>query len=298
MKREISFILLILMFGINGYGQFSAPEAIRIGLYSDIQYCDCPTAGSRHYRESLAKIPLMIKHLNTEDLRFIVDLGDRIDRDYKSFKAVDYLLEASIHPIIFVPGNHDFSVSAINKIRIKSKSGFLKGYHSQTIGKWHIIFLNGLDNSIIAHSWFSLKFWKAKRDLIVLEAQKAPNAYDWNGGLGSRQLDWFSTELETAKENKKNIIVFCHQPLFPGNAHDLWKYEDMLQILSEYPEEAWWISGHDHKGGYQEVNGVHLLTLHGMVEGTEYSYGIMELHEDQVTFVGYGDQPGLDVLKK
>jgi len=298
MNRKTLFTILFLLLGLNGNGQQTAANFIRIGLFADIQYYNGPAAGSRHYRQSLEKIPKMISHLNMEDLNFMVDLGDRIDRDYKSFKAVDDLLEESIHQVIFVPGNHDFSVSNFNKLRITTKSGYSKGYHSQTIENWHMIFLNGLDNSMVAHPWFSLKYWKAKRSLGILEAKKAPNAYDWNGGLGEKQIAWFRAQLKMASKKKMNVMVFCHQPIFPGNAHNLWGYEYMLQLLSDYPREVWWISGHDHKGGYQEVNGVHLLTLRGMVEGSEYSYGILELQKDNVNLIGYGDQPDLDELTK
>ncbi|MCK5821069.1 MAG: metallophosphoesterase [Bacteroidales bacterium] len=298
MNRKTTLIISLLIIGLNGYGQKSLTNIIRIGLYTDIQYYDGPAAGSRHYRQSLEKIPKMLKHLNTEDLDFLVELGDRIDRDYKSFKPVEALLSESRHPIIFVPGNHDYSVSSFNKIRVTAKSGHSKAYHSQTIGKWHLVFLNGLDNSIVAHSWYSLKYWKAKRKLETLKAQNAPNAYDWNGGLGEKQIAWLKTQMEIASTKKMNLIVFCHQPLFPGNAHNLWGYEYMLQLLSDHPGEAWWISGHDHRGGYQEVNGVHLLTLRGMVEGLELSYGILELHEDQVDLIGYGGQANLDELRK
>ncbi|MEA1875296.1 MAG: metallophosphoesterase [Bacteroidota bacterium] len=298
MKRKTTLILIILMFGFNGQGQTVTHNIIRIGIFADIQYYNGPRAGSRHYRQSLDKIPEMLSHLNTEDLSFLVELGDRIDRDYKSFKAVEDLLNESRHPVIFVPGNHDYSVSTLNKLRITAKSGYLKGYHSRVIGNWQIIFLNGMDNSMIAHPWFSLKYWKARSKLKVLKEANAPNAYDWNGGLGQKQTDWLKTQLDMAREKKKNLLVFCHQPIFPGNAHNLWDYEYMLQLLSEFPKEVWWISGHDHRGGYQEVNGVHLLTLRGMVEGFEYSYGILELQEDKVNLIGFGDQPDLEELMK
>jgi len=290
--------LLFLMLGLFGYGQQDSLPTIRIGLFADIQYYNGPTEGSRHYRKSLDKISEMLEHLNKEDLNFLVDLGDRIDRDYKSFTAVDDILKKSNHKIIFVPGNHDYSVSTFNKLRVTSKSGYLKGYHTQVIDNWQFIFLNGMNNSIVAHSWFSFKYWKAKHYLKNLKVDNASNAYDWNGGLGKKQLAWFKTQLKIASKTNKNLLVFCHQPLFPGNAHNLWDYENMLQLLSDYPGKVWWISGHDHRGGYQEVNGVHLLTLHGMVEGLNYSYGILELQKDRVDMNGYGNQADLDDLIK
>ena len=107
-----------------------------------------------------------------------------------------------------------------------------------TIGNWRLIFLNGLDNSMIANPWFTPKYWKARQHLSELKAKKAPNAYDWNGGLGKKQTIWFQFQVQLAQDENQNIAVFCHQPLFPGNAHSLWNNDQVLQELSLFPGEV------------------------------------------------------------
>ncbi len=298
MNKKGLFTLYFLVVGIVIYGQQSNSGSIRIGLFTDIQYYDGPDSGSRHYRESLDKLPKILNKLNAEELNFMVDLGDRIDQKYESFNGVEEILKNSRHSIVFIPGNHDFSVAPCKKSKIVAKTGHPKGYHSKTIGNWQFIFLNGMDNSLIAHTWISPKYWTAWRKLKDLEEKKSPNAYDWNGGLGRKQLSWFKSQLETAKNKELHVVVFCHQPLFPGNAHNLWDYEELLNYFSNYTEEIWWISGHDHRGGYQDIDNLHLLTLKGMVEGSELSYGILELTEHTVNLLGFGNQLSLVDLQK
>lgn len=268
-------------------------ERIRIGVFADIQYKDVSSSGNRHYRESLAKVHLMIQHLNQSDLDFLVDLGDRIDGDYESFTAIEAELNKRKDSIYFVPGNHDYAVDNPYKKEVTRKSGSRKGYHRLSKTHWDFIFLNGMAKSSLAHPPFTLRHLAANHYLSQLKRKQAPNAYDWNGGLGRKQTRWLEKQLNEARLSKKNLIIFCHQPLFPGNPHNLWEDQKILQLLSQYPGQIWWISGHDHRGGYQKLGQVHLLTLHGMVEGSSYSYGIIEIEGSNLHFQGYGNQVNL-----
>ena len=127
------FVLLAgLMIGIepgvvNIQAQTNAADIIRIGLVADIQYCDCPSSGSREYRLSLSKLDSCITELNQQQPDFIVDLGDRIDRDYSSFASIDSLLSLAVSPVYFVPGNHDFSVKIKHKKEILRKTNSPQG---------------------------------------------------------------------------------------------------------------------------------------------------------------------------
>ena len=53
-------------------GETSKP--LRIGLITDLHYADKPPAGTRHYRETLAKLAESAERLR--DLDFVVELGD------------------------------------------------------------------------------------------------------------------------------------------------------------------------------------------------------------------------------
>ena len=293
MKKLSLLIFFFCMFTLMLNAQITNSTRIKIGLVADIQYADAPTAGSRHYRASLQKLPVMVEIMNRSQLDFVVDLGDRIDRDFVSFIAVDSILEQLNSPLYMVPGNHDFSVQDRFKKRVIKKTGSPAGYHSKVKGDWRFIFLNGLDNSLVAHPDNTYKYKKANKELKKLVANKKANAYDWNGGFNIRQEKWMIKELRKARENNQHVILFCHQPLTPGNVHSLWNNQHILALLSEYPDEVYWINGHDHHGGYEKIGNVHLITLHGMVEGDNPSFAILRIEGNKVSFEGFGDQTNI-----
>jgi hypothetical protein len=55
-----------------------------------------------------------------------------------------------------------------------------------------------------------------------------------------------------------------------------------------------WINGHDHKGGYAFVRGIHHLTVPGMVESPSggNSYAVAEVLADRIVIEGRGTTPG------
>ena len=62
--------------------------SIRFGIISDPQYSDIDDMKGREYRKSLDKLSEAIDLLNSEDLEFIVQLGDLIDHEYESYAPV------------------------------------------------------------------------------------------------------------------------------------------------------------------------------------------------------------------
>ena len=293
MRITIFLILLLSVQSLNITAQSSDNSLIRIALVADIQYADQQKSGTRFYRQSLTKTDSMIDVLNNEELSYIVDLGDRIDRDYKSYVAIENILAKSEHQVIFIPGNHDFVVDNKDKKLINSKTGDKRGYHSSSQENWHFVFLNGMKQSMEAYPKNSFPFMKAKKELSRLKEAGAVNAYDWNGGLGKKQTAWLLAEAKFAHDNDLNLMIFCHQPIFPGNAHSLWNYQSLTEELKDFQGELWWISGHDHKGGFGVHHGINMFTMHGMVEGEGSSFGILEIMKDSVRLIGYGDQPDL-----
>lgn len=293
MRTTIFLALLLTTQSLSLIAQSADTSLIRIALVADIQYANQQKSGTRFYRQSLAKTDSMINVLNNERLSFIVDLGDRIDRDYENFDAIDNILAKSEHKVIFIPGNHDFVVDNKDKKLINSKTNNKQGYHSFSKENWHFVFLNGMKHSMVAYPKNTLPYWKAKKELSKLKEARAINAYDWNGGLGKKQTSWLLAEVKFAQNNHLNLIIFCHQPIFPNNAHSLWKFESLTEKLKDFQGEIWWISGHDHKGAFGKYQGINMLTMHGMVEGQGSSYGILEIKNDSVRLIGYGDQPDL-----
>src|SRR3954466_15736768 len=60
------------------------PEArpkVRFGLITDLHYADRPPAGTRHYRETPAKLAEAARHFAEARPDFVVELGDLIAAD-------------------------------------------------------------------------------------------------------------------------------------------------------------------------------------------------------------------------
>ena len=87
---HISLILTVMIYSGTSEAQ------IQLGVFADCQYCDCETAGNRHYRNSPAKLTDCIAEFNqNKNLEFVVGLGDLIDRDFTSFAKVNSILKGS-----------------------------------------------------------------------------------------------------------------------------------------------------------------------------------------------------------
>lgn len=55
----------------------------KIGVVTDVQYCDCDNAGSRYYRLSPDKLKQANTRFKKENVDFIINLGDFIDRGFR-----------------------------------------------------------------------------------------------------------------------------------------------------------------------------------------------------------------------
>lgn|GEM_PF-4143991 len=53
---------------------------LRVGLITDLHHADKPSAGNRHYRESVGKLLEASKQFKSEKIDFVVELGDLVDR--------------------------------------------------------------------------------------------------------------------------------------------------------------------------------------------------------------------------
>lgn len=275
----------------------AGPEAV-IGMLADAQYCDCESAGTRFYRNSLRKMEECIREFSSRKLDFVIQLGDLIDRDFASFSRILAVYEQISVPSYHVLGNHDFAFPGRSGSEPLKSLGMPslgpgKGYFSFSVGDWEFIVLNGNDVSTFANRSGSDKYRKAEAIVAALKERKAPNAQAWNGGMGEEQIEWLRQTLDSARRANRRAVLFCHFPIFPGNEHNLYNDGQLLELLEAYPRCAVaWFSGHNHRGNYAERKGVHHLTLSGMVE-TEYrnSYAVVELYPDRLEVIGFDREP-------
>jgi hypothetical protein len=80
-----------LALGVAGapfVGCASRTNGLEVGVIADPQYADLPDRGTRAYRASIAKLGAAVEHFNARPLDFCVNLGDTIDREWRSYDAI------------------------------------------------------------------------------------------------------------------------------------------------------------------------------------------------------------------
>ncbi len=284
----------ILMVGVvyaSGAHAESAEEApeFSFGLVADVQYADIPASGSRYYRESLDKLRECVETFNAMDLVCVMDVGDVIDEGRDSFNDVMPIYNELDAPLHIALGNHDFPVSHEHTLGVLDME---ESYYSFSVNDWRFIVLDGNDLSVLAWPEGSDRYEESAAMLAELEEADAPNARTWNGGLGAAQLAWLEETLESAAEADEKVMLFCHFPVYPAGAHNLWNGEELVSLIEQHPHVVAYFNGHNHAGNYATREGVHYVTLHGMVETEdETAYAVVDVHGDRLEITGYGRQP-------
>jgi len=284
--------LILLFMNIN----FPSFSQIKIGVFADCQYCDCETAGSRFYRNSMEKLNECINQFNqNKKLAFVVGLGDLIDRDFASFDSVNVILTNSKKEVYQVIGNHDLGVEKTMIEKVPEKINLSETWYSFTKKDWRFIFLNG--NDITFHSNKQDITKKAEEMTDKLKNEGKPNFYDWNGGIGSKQSEWLEKELQKATSKKQKVAVFCHYPLLPFEAHTLWNSVEILSVLTKYSCVKLYLNGHNHAGNYAFQNGIHFINLKGMVETErENAFSLISFSDKQIEIEGFGREESRIIL--
>jgi predicted MPP superfamily phosphohydrolase len=260
---------------------------ISFGIVSDIQYCNCESDGTRFYSESLTKLRGAINDLNRHNLQFIVNLGDLIDRDITSLDSLLPIIGESNFPVYHVLGNHDFTDNIERGESINSLLNTGPGYYSFAVENFRFIVLNSSDISTYSPSYRSRK--QATKLLESLTSDQVINAYEWNGTLGSKQIEWLVNQLDQAENIGEKVILLSHHPVWPESRHCMFEYDKILKLIANYNNIGAWFSGHNHSGAYGNLNLVHFVTFRGMVETEDLnSYSVIELYNNKIWIKGYG----------
>ena len=254
------------------------------GAIADCQYCDVKTTGRRRYALSKEKLAKCVADFNTMDLAFVTHLGDFIDRDFASFDVVNPIYNQLKMPKYHVLGNHDFSVADHLKQDVPSKMGMPAKYYDFEKNGWRYVVLDGNDVSFHAYPKGSEEA-KHASEYYIGNKISSPK---WNGAIGAKQMAWLSEVLDDAQQNNEKVILFCHFPIYPANKHNLWNANEVIALLESFPCVKAYINGHNHHGNYGLKEGIHYVTLKGMVDTETTSYAVIKLHADQIDIVGYG----------
>ena len=262
------------------------------GAIADCQYCNVPNRGSRQYSFSAGKLEECIKELNTHDLKFVIHLGDFIDRDYDSFDKVLPTYQSLKMPAYHALGNHDFDVADKWKSKVPKRMGMQARYYDFVLEDWHFIVLDGNDVSFHAYPKDSSEY----REAEVYYQENKIQSPKWNGAVGKEQVAWMRKILEAAEVTAEKVVIYCHFPVYPADPHNLWNAEEIVSILEKFSCVKAYINGHNHKGAYGIKNGIHFLTLKGMVETEINAYSIISIHHNRLIINGHGRETNRSLL--
>jgi hypothetical protein len=288
MKNFFFFIITILIV----LSSCSKTEAIlKIGLVADPQYADKPTVGKRHYRESLWKLEEAIDTFNINNVDFVQNLGDIIDIDWESYNSIIPIYD-KLNPDIEnyqLLGNHDFAIDSAHMKDILDRLSMPNFYYSYSKEGWRFIVLDATD-----YSYYSNTLHKHDINQVNFyfeNTKEKSNSHRWNSAIGEEQQNWLKQELVSAISLNQKIILFSHSPIRPqSNSHNLWNDYEIVDIIENSSNVVAFINGHNHSGGYVFKNGIHYITIFGMVDTMISSYGILEIYKDSLVLIGYGNQ--------
>jgi len=275
--NKISMILLFLLQA----GICLQAQTFSFGMFADVHYAAVPDRGTRKYSQSLDKVAQCIDSMNKENVSFLIELGDFKDMPVPPDKnaALGYLkmIETAYSRFsgdrYHVLGNHDEDCISKNEFYSIAKNSGIAG----------------------KETWFTFK--KGGYHFIVLDAcfdstgrSYDTGNFDWSdANLPAAELKWMEKELNNSD---LPVIVFVHQLLY-GNSKATIKNAAMIRSVLEKSNKVKCVfHGHEHSGGYEQINGIHYYTLKGMIEGNfpeSNSFAKVTLEKKQILIRGYGN---------
>lgn len=275
----------------------AATRGFEIGLVADAQYADVEAKGTRFYRASLGRLEAAVEHFNGRDLAGCVHLGDLIDREWASFDTILRPLGRSRSRWHQLLGNHDFDVLDHLKPEVPRRLGLVARHSTVDVGDVRMVLMDTNDVSLYAARAGSPGRAAAEAELARLVAAGVRHAKPWNGAVGSAQLAWLDRVCAEARAARRKVIVCAHHPVYPANEHNAWDAGPVLAVLDRHPHVVAWLNGHNHAGHYGERNGVHYLTLRGMVETADTTaFATAWIHADRLVLTGHGREPSRELV--
>ncbi len=263
--------------GCDNETQTEARDNITVGMLTDVHYADREVAGTRYYRESLAKVEQAIMEFNSVKADFVIELGDYVDKGESLAAETAYLeqiereyekFDGERH---YVLGNHD--LATFSKEQFINGCGARENYYSFDKERFHLVVLDACYNED--------------------ESDYNAGNFDWKESyIPAAEQEWLEADLQATD---KKTIVFVHQRLDDDNASTGVKNASPVrEILEQSGKVLAVFQGHHHSGGYDNINGIHYCTLQALVEqsGLENnSYSVVQIWLDgSIEIKGFGKQ--------
>lgn len=267
---------------------------LRLGIIADPQYADRgPDLDlNRYFSEVPARLEQAIAHFELLPLDAIVVLGDLIDRGFENFTTVLGHLKRSRHPLLLLPGNHDFLVSAEHLSSIHPTLGMPAPYYEHRINGVRLIITDGNEISLFSTPPGHPHHVEAQTRLAEMKAKGAPNAQDWNAGISATQESWIRERLAEAEAEGAPVLLFGHYPVHPPSDHNLWDGERLADLIASSRSSAAYLCGHQHAGNYAILGKTHFVNVCGMVDTPDSNaFAVLSLFEDRIEIEGFGREP-------
>lgn len=240
-------------------------RVVRLGLVTDLHYADKAPAGSRHYRETLAKLEEAAEQFQQDRPDHVVELGDFIDAADSVDVEKGYLRR--IH--------QEFSA-------LPGKKHYVLGNHCvHTLTKDE--FLNGVEQKSSHYSFDEGGF-----HFVVLDACFRSDGrpygrknFRWTDpNIPEEQIEWLAADL---REARGKAIIFVHQRLDVSNNHGVKNAVQVRKVLEDSGKVLAVFQGHSHQNDLKDINGIHYCVHRAMVEGSganNSGYSTVDLFSD------------------
>lgn len=277
--------------------QNSTPK-LRVGLVTDVQYCDCDPSGKRYYRSSLDRLDSCVIYFNKEKVDLSFHLGDIVDRDVDAnLQPVLNHFKRLENKVYHLLENHD--VGAVYKEGYNKNKGdkafqklvenlaMPKDYYSVQINNVCFVVLNTNDIAQYAldltTSLGKQKYEEFKELKSLVNRTLRNNGGErlaWNGGIGKVQMDWIKKTLEEAESNNQIVIILVHQAPYPENGLQILNNWEFLDLVDKYKSVKAIFAGHHHPGAFAFYKNIPVVTLEGVLEENDFS--ILNIYDNKM----------------
>lgn len=318
--------------------QCPAKPLQRIGLIADVQYVDDDDAFNyrktrrRYYRSSLDRFRAAVDHWREEKIERVIQLGDLLDGKSSSqgkkdsdFAQLERVISGLPVPWHHCIGNHELYnftekelrawMSRDSRIELKDANFYAfspaPGFLVVVLNSYEINYANQKDANENGDVSLLVRNAEARRLLDANNPNDNKNSptglvdFDrrwvaFNGGLGKHQLQWFESQLSSAKSKREKVLVVSHVPIEPKACADIldlaWDYEGAQNVISRFGDVVVGVfAGHDHDGNsyLDEAANILYVTFKAVLETEPGSnaFAICDLFDDRIVFKGFGKIP-------